>query len=79
MENPIDTLEIVIGGIKIKDMGAMSFYQWVAKKLNGVLAYKADTVELTMLVSNPPMSRTVPNEEKIRIIAKMRKLDIQIP
>lgn len=79
MDNPIDILNMEIGGMKVKDMSSMTFIQWVAKKLNGLPAYKASTVELTSLVSNPPMSRLMPDEEKIRIINKMKSLDMPLP
>jgi hypothetical protein len=76
--NEFQTLNIEIGGIKIKDMSAMTFLQWMANKLNGVKARSSDTVELTALISSPPMSRTMPEADKIKIIRKLIKLGVEI-
>lgn len=73
MDNELDILNTVVGGIKIKDMSAMTFIQIVAKKIDGMRAYSADVVELTSLVSSPPMGRFMPDEEKIRIVKKLIK------
>ena len=78
MDNEIDILNMVIGGIALRAMSAITFYQWLAKKLNNVRTYSADVVELTMLISSPPMGRTLPDDEKIRIIKKLQKIGIQI-
>jgi len=79
MNNEIDILNTDIGGIILRDMTAITFYQWLAKKLNNINAYSADVVELTSLISSPPMSRKLPDDEKIRIIKKLQKIGIQIP
>lgn len=78
MNNEIDILSLRIGETTLRDMPAMAFYQWLAKKLNNVKSYSADVVELTTLISNPPMSRVVPDNEKIRIIKKLQKIGVEI-
>ena len=79
MPNELDMLEWNMGGMKIKEASAMSFLQWVAKKISGVPAYKPAAVELSALVSSPPMARTMPDTAKIDIIKKMLSLDIKLP
>lgn len=74
----IDILDTDIGGIKLKDATAMTVLQWLSKKLDNVKAYDASVVELTALLTNPPMSRTMPDEKKIEIVMKLRKLNISI-
>ncbi len=76
--NEIDILNKEIGGVKIQDMSSMVFLQWLAGKLNNVRTFSAVTVELTALVTNPPMSRTMPDDEKVKIIKKLDKIGIQI-
>lgn len=78
MNNELDILDMNVGGTTLRDMSAMTFYQWMVKKLNEVPAYSADVVELTMLISSPPMSKTVPNDEKIRIIKKLQRIGVKI-
>jgi hypothetical protein len=78
MDNEIDILDAKIGETTLREMSAFSFYQWLAKKLNNVKTYSADVVELTTLISMPPMSRTMPNDEKIRIIKKLQKIGVTI-
>ena len=75
----IDILNTDIGGIKLKDMTAITFFQWVAKKLNSVPAYNSATVELTALISQPPMTRFYADDEKLRIISKLKKLNVPLP
>jgi len=72
-----EILNSVMGGITLKDMSAISFFGFVADKLNGVDANTPECAELRMLVSNPPMSRKYPDDEKIKIIAKLKKLGVQ--
>lgn len=78
IENEIDILNLNIGGMTLREMGTMVFLQWLAKKLNNLRAYSADVVELTTLISSPPMSRMFPEDEKIRIIKKLQKLGVEI-
>lgn len=73
-----EILDSVVGGMAIRDMSAMTFYGWMSDKLNGVPAYKAATQELVSLVSAPPMSRLVPELEKVRIVRKLLELDVKL-
>ncbi len=77
-DNEIDILDMNIGGIIMRDMTAITFLQFLAKKLNDVKAYSPEIVALTHLVRNPPMSRLMPNDEKIRIIRLLKKNGITI-
>lgn len=73
----IDILNKVVGGIAVKDMTTTTFYQVVAKRLNGVKAYNPSVVELTRLVTAPVMTRKIPDEQKLQIIAKLKSLNIE--
>jgi hypothetical protein len=78
MSNEMDILAMDIGGMTLKEASAMSFLQWVAKKLNNMKAYSASATELSMLLSNPPMTRVMSDDQKLEIIAKMKKAGIEI-
>lgn len=72
----LEILNMNVGGMTIKDMSALSFLQWVAKKLNGIKAYTSTANELTMLISNPPMTRSMGDDAKLVIIRKMQNLKL---
>jgi hypothetical protein len=74
----LEILDKVVGGMTIRDMPAMTFFQWIAKRLNDLPSYSAATVELTSLVTRPPMTRNYPDSEKIKLIRKMMSLNIEI-
>lgn len=71
-----------IGGIRIGDIGTMTFLGWVANKLNNVSVDQRGQerlimIELTTLIANPPVGK-LPDSEKISIIKKLIKLGIQL-
>lgn len=70
-----EILDCPFAGTTIREVGSMTFMAWVATKMNGVQAYKADTQELLGLISNPPIGK-IPDIEKIRIIRKLLNLGI---
>lgn len=74
----IDILNTDIGGQKVKDMSCLSFYQWLALKLNNVKTYDPGVVELTLMVKNPPIQRTMTDDAKLSIIQKLMKLNIPL-
>ena len=76
--NELNILNTKIGETTIKEMSAMSFIQWLAKKLNEVPAYSSVTVELTGLITRPPVSRFMSDDEKIRIVKKLQQLNVEI-
>lgn len=61
----------------IRDITSITFVNWVAGKLNGLPAFKAATVELTALVSSPPLG-SMPEGEKVKIIRKLLELEVKI-
>jgi hypothetical protein len=60
-------------------MAALTFLQYVTKKINGVPAYSATNQELVAAVSHAPLGRTMPDSEKIRLVRKMLAINIEIP
>ncbi len=74
-----EILDTLIVNRTIRDMTAIDFLHWVAKKIDGVPSYSAATQELVMAVSHSPMSNNMPDGEKIRLVRKMQSINIQIP
>jgi hypothetical protein len=72
-----EILDTNIGGITIRDITGLSFYSWVANKLDGAPTYKAATQELLALVRSAPMG-TVPEEEKLRVCRKLLEIGITL-
>lgn len=71
-----EILDMELGGQKVRDMTSTAFIGYIAGKIDGAPAYRASTVELTALVASPPISRAMPDEEKVRNIRRL--LDIGI-
>jgi hypothetical protein len=76
--NEIEILNTEIQGQKIKDMTAIGFLHWVSARINGANAFSSTTNELKTLLTNPPMSRKMPDAQKIEIIKKMVNMGIEI-
>ena len=74
-----EILDIKIGDQTVQELSALSFLHWVAKKIDGVPAYSASNQELVLAVSHAPLSNTMPDEEKIRLVRKMLSINIPIP
>lgn len=74
----IEILETVCGGVKIKDMSAISFFGWLASKINGVSAVTAKAVEIRMAVANPPMMPRLADGSKIAYVRKLLELGVEI-
>jgi len=72
-------LELVVGGEKLRDMSAITFLNWASEKLNNVPTYAAPAVELRSLVTNPPMSRVMSDEQKIWIWRRLEALNVTLP
>lgn len=72
-----EILDAKIGGIVIRDMTSISFMHFVSAKLNGVRTYTAANQELVLLVTNPPMGRMMPEEEKCRLFRKLQSIVIE--
>ncbi len=75
--NEIEILNKEVGGIKIKDMTTITFYQVVAKRLDGVKTFSPVAVELTTLVGSPVATRQLPNDYKLDIIRKLKSINIE--
>ena len=79
MDTELNILNTKFGGTTLKEMSAITFLQYVAKKLNDVKAYTATSNELRLLISNAPMSRFMSDDEKLKVIEKLKKLNIELP
>jgi hypothetical protein len=73
-----EILDTVTGGQTIKEMTAITFFAWLADKMNGLSTYTAANQELSLAILNPPMSRVYPELEKIRLVRKLLDLGVTI-
>lgn len=73
----LEIVNLVIGGMALKDMSSITFLGWVAKKINNQEQHSPTMSELAMLVAHPPMGK-MSIENKIEIIRKLEKLGITI-
>ena len=75
-----EVLQYEIGGIKLSEVGTMTFLQWVAKKMNNVVADLMDKQimnELTTMIKYPPFGK-MSDDSKIAIIRKLEKLGVKL-
>lgn len=73
-----EILDMELGGIRVRDMTALTFLNYLAGKMNGVNAYSAATVELTALIASPPISRNMPDEEKVRNLRRLLAIGVTL-
>lgn len=75
----IQILELNLGGVILKDMTALTFFGWLAKKLNGVaITNDPNLAELRVAIANPPIMPRVADETKIRYVRKLIAVGISI-
>lgn len=79
MMSDIEILEMKLGGILVKEMTAITFFGWLAGKLNNVPITNIPALnELRMAVATPPMMPRLADESKIKYIRKLMDLGIAI-
>ena len=71
-------LDHKVGETTIKEMSALSFLQWLANKIDGTRTYSAAATELRMAVQSAPVSRIMPDTDKINYVRKLLSLGITI-
>lgn len=75
----IEVLELKCGGMMLKEMSALTFFGWLAGRLNGVpVNSDPDLAELRMAIRNPPMMPKVADVTKIKYVRKLIKLGISL-
>ncbi len=75
----IEILEMNLGGVILKDMTALTFFGWLAKKLNGVTITNDPKLnELRMAIANPPMMPKLAEESKIKYVRNLLALGIAL-
>lgn len=75
----IQILELNLGGVLLKDMTALTFFGWLAGKLNNVPITNTPALnELRMAIANPPMMPKVADETKIKYVRKLISLNIPL-
>lgn len=81
MENltDIQILELNLGGVMLKDMTALTFFGWLAGRLNGVTITNDGRLnELRTAIAFPPMMPRVADETKIKYVRHLIALNIPI-
>lgn len=79
MENPSDIqiLEADLGGVMLKDVSALTFFSWLAGRLNGVaITNDAKLNELRAAVAMPPMMPRVADETKLKYVRHLIDLGL---
>jgi hypothetical protein len=75
----IQILETVLGGVMLKDMTALTFFGWLAGKLNNVpITNDGNLNELRTAIAHPPFMPRVADETKIKYVRKLITLGISI-
>lgn len=75
----IEILEYNLGGQIVKEMSALSFFGWLAGKLNNVpITNDGRLNELRSAIANPPIMPKVADETKIKLIRNLLALNIAI-
>lgn len=75
----IQILELNLGGVLLKDMSALTFFGWLAGKMNGVtITNNPRLAELRMAIANPPMMPRVADETKIKYVRNLIALGITL-
>lgn len=72
-----EILDFPIAETRVRDMGAIAFLGWIAKKIDGAPAYSAANQELLMAVSAGWYGQ-MPELEKIRLFRKLLSLNVDL-
>lgn len=68
-----------LGGILLKDMSALTFFGWLAGKMNNVpITNDSNVSELRMAIANPPIMPKVADETKIKYVRKLMAIGIPL-
>ena len=77
MMSDIEILESVYGGRMLKEMSAIEFMGYVARKING--APISDRIrELQMVVASPPLTNNLTHESKLEYCRKLLAVGISL-
>ena len=72
-----ELLDFKIGDIAIKDMTTPTFLGIISRKLNGITQNSPISNELMLMVTHPPIGM-MSVENKIEVIRKLEKLEIEL-
>lgn len=75
----IQILELNLGGVLLKDMTALTFFGWLAGKLNNVpITNNPHFNELRAAVAAPPMMPRVADETKIKLVRNLIAIGVTL-
>lgn len=77
LKEDFNILDKNIGGITLREMSAITFTQWVMKKIDG-LSYNNPKVREISALNSTVFSRTLPDEKKLEIVNKLKDLGIDV-
>ena len=73
----IQILEMNLGGVMLKEMSALTFFGWLAGKLNNVtITNDGKLNELRTAIAMPPMMSKVADETKIKYVRNLIALNL---
>ena len=67
------------GGIKFRDMTAITFKQYVLRKINGMRTYDPKVMELSAFCNSMTLSQSMPLEQKLDLLLKLKGMGLEIP
>ena len=63
----------------LKDMSSLTFFGWLANKLNGVaITNSADLNELRTAIAHPPIMPRLAEETKLRLVRKLIAIGVPL-
>jgi hypothetical protein len=72
-------MDLEAGGIKFRDMTAITFKQYVLSKINGMKTYDPKVMEISVFCNSLTMSRTMPLDQKLDLLKKIKNMGLDIP
>ena len=73
-----EILDFKVGDQTIREMTAITFLHWLAKKIDNSSAYSAQIVELTMAISAPPVGQQMEESGKVELVNKLLRAGITL-
>jgi hypothetical protein len=76
VQNILDT---TFGGLKFRDMTAITFKQYILKKIDGRKTYDPKIMELSAFCNSMTFSTSMPEDQKLSLLMKIKEMGITIP
>ena len=73
-----EILDFKVGDETIRDMSTITFFQWIAKKIDGTSSTSGAATELRLAISSPMLAGRLEDSERIRLVNKLLLLNISL-